>query len=93
MSYKGIVRGKVIELEASIVLPEGMEVEVVVRERQEEQLCPGGYPKGSPQAILAALDLPSRCTPGDVDALLQAIEQGKRSLRFEGVFDREERWA
>jgi len=91
MMYKGIVRGKVIELEGKVVLPEGTEVEVVVKERQGEELAPSGYPKGSAKAILAALDIPPRCTPGDVDALVQAIEQGKRPVRYEGVFDREER--
>lgn len=91
MTYKGIVRGKVIELEGQVVLPEGTEVEVVVKERQPEELASSGHPKGSPQAILAALDTPPRCTPEDVDALLQAIEQGKRPVRFEGAFDREAR--
>lgn len=93
MTYKGIVRGKVIELEGQVALPEGTEVEVVVREQQAEELSPSGHPKGSPQAILAALDFPARCAPGDVDALLEAIEQGKRPLRFEAVFDREARRA
>lgn len=78
MTYKGIVRGKVIELEGKVVLPEGTEVEMVVKERQGEELAPRGYAKGSPKAILAAFDIPPRCAPGDVDALLQAIEQGKR---------------
>jgi len=32
MTYKGIVRGKVIELEDQLGLPEGTEVEVVVKE-------------------------------------------------------------
>ena len=91
MPYKGIVRGRVIRLEGKVVLPEGTEVEVVVKERKGEELAPSGYPKGSPQAILATLDMAPRCTPRDVDALLQAIEQGKRPARFEGVFDREEK--
>lgn len=91
MMYKGIVRGQVIELEDKVALPEGMEVEVVVKGRQDEEEAPDGHPRGSPQAILAALDLAPRCTPQDVDALLQAIEQGSRPVRFEGVFDREER--
>lgn len=93
MTYKGIVRGKVIELEGNVALPEGTEVEVVVREQQGEELSPNGHPKSSRQAILAALDLPARCVPGDVDALVEEIEQGKRPLRFEGVFDREPRRA
>lgn len=80
MTYRGIVRGKVIELEGEVVLPEGTEVEVVVKERQGEGLGDFGGLGHSPTL-----------SPGDVDALLQAIEQGKRPVRFEGVFDQEER--
>jgi hypothetical protein len=90
MTYRGIVRRGIIELEDKVVLPEGTEVEVTVKGWQREELAPSGYPKGSPQAVLAALDAPPRCAPEDVDALLQAIEQGKRPLRFEGIFDRGE---
>ena len=89
MTYKGIAKGRVIELEGGVVLPEGIEVEVVVRQSDEQ--AANGYSKGSPRAILAAFDIPSRCTPEDVDALLQAIEFGRRPLRFEGAFDRQER--
>jgi len=91
MIYKGIVRGKVIELEDKVGLPEGTEVEVVVKEQKGEELAPSGYPKGSPQALLAFLDTPPRCTPEDVNTLLQAIEQGKHPVRFEGIFDQEEK--
>jgi len=90
MTYKGRVRGKVIELEGQIVLPEGTEVEVVVPESTGEASIPGHYPKSAPQAILANWDSLPRCTPEDVDALLQAIKQGKRPVRFEGVFDLED---
>jgi hypothetical protein len=91
MSYRGVVRGKFIELEDAVVLPEGTEVEVVVKEPQGEELAPSGYPKGSSRAILAAWALAPRCTPEDVDALSRAIEQGKRPIRFKSVFDQEER--
>lgn len=84
MIYKGIVRGKVIELEDQVVLPEGTEVEVVVKEQKGEALAPSGYPKGSPQTLLVFLDTPPRCTSEDVDTLLRAIEQGKRPVRFAG---------
>ena len=91
MTYKGIVRGKGIELAGQVVLPEGTNVEVVVKEHKGEELAASGHPKGSPQAMLAFLDTPPRCTSADVDALLQAIEQGKRPVRFAGVFDRGKR--
>jgi hypothetical protein len=78
VTYKGIVRGKVIELEGNVALPEGAEVEVMVKVSPNEALAPSGYPKGSPQAISAAVDVPARCSPEDVDALLEAIELGVR---------------
>ena len=57
MTYKGIVKGSVIELEKGVQLPEGMTVKVIVKEQDTEPLAPSGYPKGSPQAILAAITL------------------------------------
>ena len=91
MTYKGIVKGKVVELEDHVTLPEGTRVEVVVKDSHGEELAPSGHPKGSPQAILAIYDSPPHCAPEDVDALMEAIERGKRPIRFEGIFDQEQR--
>lgn len=88
MTYKGKVRGKVIELESAVALPEGTEVEIVVKDVQREKQTLRDYPRGSPLAILKFLDSPPVCTPEDVEALLQAIEQGKRPVKFEGIFDK-----
>lgn len=88
MTYKGVVKGKVIVLKGKAMLPEDTEVEVVVKERPARKPVSISYPKGSPQAILAALDVPPLCAPEDVDAMLQTIDQGKRPIRFEGIFDR-----
>ncbi len=90
LTYKGIVKGKVIELEEQVALPEGTEVEVVVKARQEAELAAKGTLKGSPQALLAVFDTPPYCTPEDVDALLRAIEEGQQPVRFQGIFDRED---
>ena len=87
MTYKGIVKGKTIELEAPLELPEGTEVEVVVNILSEKELAASGYSKDAGQALLRIWDTPSRCTPEDVDALLQAIDEGKRPVRFTGIFD------
>jgi hypothetical protein len=76
MIYRGIVRRTVVELEDKVVLPEGTEVEVVVREPHGDKSAAAAYPKGSPQALLAAFDTPPRCTAGDVEVLIKAIEQG-----------------
>jgi len=87
MTYKGIVRGKVVELESGVALPEGTEVEITVKDGQQEKLTPTPHPRGSPQALLKFLDAPPLCTPDDVEVLLEAIKEGKRPLRFRGIFD------
>lgn len=51
MSYKGIVRGKIIELEDKVALPEGSLVEVSIKEGPGEGLAPTSHPKGSSRAI------------------------------------------
>ena len=53
-------------------------------------LASSGDPSGSRQALLRLWDTPAQCTPEDVDLLLQAIDQGKRPVRFAGVFDQED---
>ena len=90
MTYKGIVKGKTIEFEDPLALPEGTEVEVVVHVRSGAALAPSSVPKGSSQALLRLWDTPAQCTPDDVDILLQAIDQGKRPVRFAGIFDQED---
>jgi hypothetical protein len=87
MVYRGIARGKVIELEGNVSLPEGTEVEVLTKQEQVAETTPGGYPKGSPKALLAALNLPAQCTSEDVEALIQSMRHGKQPIRFEGVFE------
>ena len=88
MPYKGTVRGKVVELESDVALPEGTEVEIVVKDQEKNTVTPSGHPRGSPQAILKFLDTSPLCAPADVEALLQAIRQGKRPVSFEGIFDK-----
>lgn len=88
MPYKGTVRGKVIELESDVPLPDGTEVEIVVKDREKKTVTASGHPRSSPQAILKFLDTPPLCTFDDVEALLQAIRQAKRPVGFEGIFDK-----
>lgn len=90
MTYKGVVKGNVVELENGVQLPEGLTVEVVVKEQDTEPAAPSDHPRGSRQAILAAFDTTPHCTEEDVDALLEAIEGGRRAVRFEGPFDQKE---
>jgi hypothetical protein len=79
--YKGIVRGKAITLEKPGVLPEGTEVLVTPLEAA----------KGSPQAILAAIDAAPHVAPEDVDELMRLIEEGKRPTRFDNPLTRRRR--
>jgi hypothetical protein len=72
-AYKGIVKGKTIVLEEVADLPEGAEVLVTPLEAE----------KGSPQAVLAAMDAPPHVKPEDVDELMRLIEEGKRPVRYE----------
>jgi hypothetical protein len=91
VTYKGIVKGKTIEFEDPLALPEGTEVDVMVHVRSQKALASSHAPQGSGQALLRAWDTPAQCTPKDVDLLLQAIDQGKRPVRFAGIFDQEEK--
>jgi len=90
VTYKGIVKGKTIEFEDPLALPEGTEVDVVVHVRPKKALASSRAPQGSGQALLRLWDTPAQCTPADVDLLLQAIDQGKRPVRFAGLFDQED---
>jgi hypothetical protein len=85
MTCKGVVRGNMVQLEPGVTLPEGTEVEIVVEDGASREFPP----KGSPQAILEAMDAPPHCTAEDVEALLQAIEKGRRPVKFAGIFDAE----
>ena len=88
MTYKGTVKGKVIELDSDVALPEGTEVEVVVKDQTKNASTLSGHERGAPAAILNLLDTPPLCTPADVEALLQAIREGRQPARYEGIFDK-----
>jgi hypothetical protein len=90
VTYKGIVKGKTIEFENPLELPEGTEVDVVVHVRPGTTPALSSDLKGSGQALLRLWDTPAQCTPEDVDILLQAIDQGRRPVRFAGIFDQED---
>jgi hypothetical protein len=67
-------------------LPTDRVLEIDVR---EETLI-DGLPRGSPALLLRAMhDLP-HLQPGDIEALEQAIEEGKMPVRYDGVFDKGE---
>lgn len=81
MSYKGIAKGKTIELEEALPYSEGQLVSV-----QVEPLA--GQPQaGFPMAILQVMHEPPHLDNEDVDALEQAIEEAKLPVHQESMFD------
>jgi hypothetical protein len=72
-TYKGTVRGGAVILDGDADLPDGTGVVVT----------PAEPVKGSPEAVLAAVNAPPHLKPGDVAELLRLIEEGKRPVRYE----------
>jgi hypothetical protein len=67
----------------------GAEVEIVVKDWAKNSVTVNHHAKGSPEAILKFFDTPPLCTPADVDALLQAIKEGRQPTNCQGVFDQD----
>jgi hypothetical protein len=68
MTYRGVMRGGVVLLDPGTPLIEGTEVLVT----------PVSAPRGSPAAILAAIESSPKVPPEWVDELEQLIAQGRR---------------
>lgn len=83
MSYRGIAKGKTIELEEPLPYPEGQPVSVFV-----EPLA-GQLQAGSPTAIRQVMHEPPHLKWEDVDELERAIEEARLPVRQGGVFDDE----
>jgi hypothetical protein len=83
MHYKGIARGKIIELEEALPYAEGRLVDVIV---EPEALS---FRAGSPAAIRQAMHESPRLTREGVDELEQAIASGQLPVRDDAVFDDE----
>ena len=67
-AYQGVVRGGVVLLDPGTPLVEGTQVLVT----------PLGAPRGSPAAVLAALEKLPKVPPQWVDELEQLIAEGRR---------------
>ncbi len=81
MSYKGIAKGKTIELEDALPYPQGQLISVSV-EPLTEQSQPS-----APAAIRQAMHELPHLQWEDVDELERAIEDAKLPVHQEGVFD------
>ncbi|OGG45977.1 MAG: hypothetical protein A3F84_17365 [Candidatus Handelsmanbacteria bacterium RIFCSPLOWO2_12_FULL_64_10] len=82
MIYRGIAKGKTIELETLLPYPEGQPIRVSVEPLTAQSRS------GSPVAIRQAMHEPPHLSSGEVDELEQAIELGKLPVRQEGVFEK-----
>jgi hypothetical protein len=84
MTYKGVAKGRIIELEEALPYSDGQAVSVSV-----EALHPDLQP-GSAAAILKVIRSLPDLDPRDVDELEQLIRQGRLPVRMQGEFEKEE---
>ena len=84
MVYRGVAKGKIIELEESLPYSDGQAVSVSV-----EALHPDLQP-GSAPAILKVLRSLPDLNPDDVHELEQLIRQGRLPVRMQGEFEKDE---
>ena len=84
MAYKGVAKGKIIELEESLPYSDGQAVSVSV-----EALHPDLQP-GSARAILKVMRSLPDLNPDDVNELEDLIRQGRLPVRVQGEFENDE---
>lgn len=83
MTYTGVAKGKIIELDEPLPYREGEIIRVSI-----EPLGPKAQP-GSPAAVLAAMRALPDIDPADVECLERAIEHGRLPVSSASVFDDE----
>jgi hypothetical protein len=84
MTYKGVAKGKIIELEEALPYSDGQAVSVSV-----EALHPDLQPGSAPAILRVMRSLPD-LNPDDVDVLEQLIRQGRLPVRIQGEFEKDE---
>ena len=84
MTYKGVARGKIIELEEALPYSDGQAVSVSV-----EALHPDLQP-GSAAAILKVMRSLPDLNRDDVDELERLIRQGRLPVRMQGEFEKDQ---
>ena len=84
MTYKGVAKGRIIELEEALPYSDGQAVSVSV-EALHADLQPG-----SASAILKVMRSLPDLNPDDVDELERLIRQGRLPVRMQGEFEKEE---
>jgi hypothetical protein len=81
MKYKGVAKGKIIELEERLPYSDGQPVSVSV-----EALRADAIP-GSPAAILKVMRSLPDLDPSEVDELERLIRKGTLPVRVKGEFE------
>ena len=81
MHFRGVARGKIIELDEVLPYAEGCLVNVIV---EPENVT---FQVGSPAAIRRVMHEPPHLAPEEVDELEQIIATGQLPVRDRGVFD------
>jgi len=84
MTYKGVAKGKIIELEEALPYSDGQAVSVSV-----EALHPDLQPGSAPAILRVMRSLPD-LNPDDVDELEQLIRKGRLPMRMQGEFEKDE---
>ena len=84
MTYKGVAKGKIIELEEALPYSDGQAVSVSV-----EALHPDLQPGSAPAILRVMRSLPD-LNPDDVDELERLIRKGRLPVRMQGEFEKDE---
>lgn len=81
MTYRGVVKGKTIELEHALPFPEGQAIQVTV-EAERDTPRPG-----SAEAVRKFLRESTPVDRQDVEEMERLIEEGKLPVKSGGPFD------
>jgi lipoate synthase len=83
MTYKGVAKGKIIELEEALPYSDGQAVSVSV-----EALRPDLQPGSAPAILKVMRGLPD-LNPHDVEELERLIREGRLPVRMQGEFEKD----
>lgn len=81
MTCKGIIRGRIIEVDKPLPFADGQAVLLEVEPDQTQG------PDGSPASVLRAIQSLPPLAAEDVEELTRSINEGRMPVRFSGIFD------
>lgn len=80
MTYRGVAKGRTIELEDALPFPEGQPLTVSVEEAEDSPQL------GSAALVSKAVREPPHVDEADVDEMERLIAEGKLPVKQDGVF-------